>query len=79
MTNQAVVDLVSNGIAVGSTLSAIAEEMTNHCLARDGMDGIGCDNMSVIIISLLHGTEPEEWSRKIAERVVNTSDVSNAN
>lgn len=70
MTNQEVVNFVSTRIASGSTLKEIAEEMTDNCLARDSLSGIGCDNMTVIVVGLYGNAEGEEqqWRRRIMER-----------
>lgn len=42
----------------------------NHCLA-DGNDtaGVGCDNMTVAIVAILHGQTKEQWYERIAKRV----------
>ena len=42
----------------------------DNCLApsSDG-GGYGCDNMTVIIVALLHGQTKEQWYNTIAERV----------
>jgi Protein phosphatase 2C len=69
MSNQDVIDFVSVRIAAGMPLTKIAEEMTDNCLARDSVAGIGCDNMTVIIVGLYTETEKEEWAAKIQKRV----------
>ncbi|KAH0554716.1 probable protein phosphatase 2C T23F11.1 [Cotesia glomerata] len=33
----------------------ICEELLNHCLAPDALMGTGCDNMTAIVVCLLHG------------------------
>lgn len=42
----------------------------NQCLSN-GTDngGVGCDNMTMIIVGLLQGKSPEEWYNMIAKRV----------
>lgn len=42
----------------------------DNCLApsSDG-GGYGCDNMTVIIVALLHGQTKEQWYNTVAERV----------
>jgi hypothetical protein len=44
----------------------------DNCLApsSDG-GGYGCDNMTVIIVALLHGNTKEQWYDMVAERVKN--------
>ena len=43
----------------------------DHCLAPDtsGGAGIGCDNMTVMIVAILGGRTNEEWYSWIADRV----------
>jgi len=42
----------------------------NKCLSN-GADtgGVGCDNMTMIIVGLLHGKTQEDWYNLIAKRV----------
>ena len=43
----------------------ICEELLTRCLAPDcQMGGLGCDNMTVIIVCFLHGGTYEELSEK---------------
>jgi protein phosphatase 2C family protein 2/3 len=40
------------------------------CMARDSESaGIGCDNMTVVIVALLNGRSTEEWQAWVKERV----------
>ena len=42
----------------------------DNCLASNSeTGGVGCDNMTMVIIGLLHGRTKEEWYKVIAERV----------
>jgi len=42
----------------------------DNCLASNSeTGGVGCDNMTVIIIGLLKGKSKEEWYKEIADRV----------
>lgn len=52
-------------------LSDICELMCDHCLAPDTSSGagIGCDNMTVLIVALLGGRTKEEWYSWITDRV----------
>lgn len=47
--------------------------MCDHCLAPDTSSGagIGCDNMTIMIIALLHGRTKEEWYAWVTDRVKN--------
>jgi protein phosphatase 2C family protein 2/3 len=47
--------------------------MTQHCLAKDAMAGIGCDNMTVVICGLTHGKSELEWRERITKRVEATA------
>lgn len=44
-----------------------------HCLAPDthGAQGIGCDNMTILIVAILNGKTEEEWYAMIRDRVAN--------
>ncbi|KAG7878203.1 hypothetical protein KL905_003957 [Ogataea polymorpha] len=70
LTSQQVVDFVRRGIKLKQSLTEICESMMDTCLApSSGGSGIGCDNMSVCIVALLHGQTLEEWYAKIGDRV----------
>lgn len=45
--------------------------MCDHCLAPDTTSGagIGCDNMTVMIVAITHGRTKEEWYKWVTERV----------
>lgn len=45
--------------------------MCDHCLSPDTSSGagIGCDNMTVLIIAILHGRTKEEWYSWVTDRV----------
>ncbi|KAJ3309595.1 Protein phosphatase 2C 2 [Boothiomyces sp. JEL0838] len=77
MTNQQVVDFVSEKLYYGMGLSEICEAMTDRCLAADPMAGIGCDNMTVIICAILAGQTVAEWTEKVVNRYKETAPVSN--
>lgn len=55
-------------------LKDIAELMCEHCLAPDtsSKTGIGCDNMTVLIVAILHGKTKQEWYDWVADRVKNS-------
>lgn len=46
--------------------------MCDHCLAPDTSSGagIGCDNMTVLIVAILNGRTKEEWYSWITDRVM---------
>ncbi len=55
LSNQEVVDFVSRRIGQGMEPEDICEELMTRCLAVDcSMGGLGCDNMTVVLVCLLH-------------------------
>ncbi|WPH01917.1 protein phosphatase 2C protein 1 [Acrodontium crateriforme] len=71
-SSQAVVEFVRRGIAAKQELHSICENMMDNCLASNSeTGGVGCDNMTMIIIGLLNGKTKEEWYNMIGERVAN--------
>lgn len=60
------------GIAAKQDLQRICENMMDNCLASNSeTGGVGCDNMTMIVVGLLHGMSKDEWYKKIGERVAN--------
>ncbi|KAK4190725.1 putative phosphatase 2C [Podospora australis] len=71
-SSQAVVEFVRRGIAAKQDLDKICENMMDNCLASNSeTGGVGCDNMTMIIIGFLRGRTKEEWYEEIAKRVAN--------
>ncbi|KAI9664578.1 MAG: Protein phosphatase 2C 2 [Bathelium mastoideum] len=71
-SSQAVIEFVRRGIAAKQELHAICENMMDNCLASNSdTGGVGCDNMTIIIVGLLRGRTKEEWYKDIADRVAN--------
>lgn len=71
-TSQEVIEFVRRGIAAQMSLDKIAENLMDNCISSTAeMGGVGCDNMTVIIVGLLRGKTEEEWYRLVSERVVN--------
>ena len=69
-SSQAVVEFVRRGIAAGQELHAICENLMDNCLASNSdTGGVGCDNMTVVIVGLLNGKTKDEWYKMIADRV----------
>ncbi|KAG8916804.1 Protein phosphatase 2C 2 [Tulasnella sp. 417] len=71
LTSQQVVDIVRRLIAEKKELDQICEVIMDKCLAPDSdiNGGVGCDNMTVVIVGLLRGRTKEEWYNWIADRV----------
>nr|XP_023907969.1 protein phosphatase 2C homolog 2-like [Quercus suber] len=71
-SSQAVVEFVRRGIAAKQELQAICENMMDNCLASNSeTGGVGCDNMTMVVIGLLNGKTKEEWYKMIGDRVAN--------
>ena len=69
-SSQAVVEFVRRGIAAKQELSKISENMMDNCLASNSeTGGVGCDNMTMIVIALLRGKSKDQWYQEIADRV----------
>ncbi|KAK3170938.1 hypothetical protein OEA41_003022 [Lepraria neglecta] len=69
-SSQAVVEFVRRGIAAQQELSKISENMMDNCLASNSeTGGVGCDNMTMIVIALLRGKSKDQWYQEIADRV----------
>lgn len=65
-------EFVRRGIVAKQELSRICENLMDNCLASNSdTGGVGCDNMTVIIIGLLRGKSKDEWYQMIADRVAN--------
>src|SRR5687768_9184654 len=46
--------------------------MMDNCLASNSeTGGVGCDNMTMIVVGFLNGKTKEEWYEEIAQRVAN--------
>ncbi|KAI9348684.1 phosphatase 2C-like domain-containing protein [Obelidium mucronatum] len=74
MSNDQVVDFVMYQIAADQPLGNIAELMMEYCLAGDSdVGGVGCDNMTVVIVAILGDGKGvsmgyEEWVAQVKER-----------
>jgi protein phosphatase 2C family protein 2/3 len=82
LSNQEVVDFVVKCIAEGKYPEDICEELLSYCLAPVcQMGGLGGDNMTLIIVCLLHGQPYEnliERCKKLhAEREKKRNDIFN--
>lgn len=71
-SSQAVIEFVRRGIVAKQDLASICENMMDNCLASNSdTGGVGCDNMTMVIVGLLHGRTKEQWYEDIAKRVAN--------
>ncbi|TFK52534.1 PP2C-domain-containing protein [Heliocybe sulcata] len=71
LSSQDVVSIVRLKVAEGKELSEIAEFICDHCLAPNTTEGtgVGCDNMTLLIVAILHGKTKEQWYEWIKDRV----------
>jgi protein phosphatase 2C family protein 2/3 len=72
-SSQSVVEFVRRGIVAKQELYQICENMMNNCLSSncETTGGVGCDNMTMVVVGLLHGKTKEQWYNQIAARVAN--------
>lgn len=69
LSSQQAVEVVRRGIVDGKNLTEISEGMIDICLAPTAYgSGIGCDNMSIIIVAILNGKTEEQWYKSIIEK-----------
>ena len=62
MDSNEVAEFVRQQIVRETSLKIICEKLMDRCLAPDSeIGGVGCDNMIVIIVALLHGRSLKEW------------------
>ncbi|KAF8319125.1 protein phosphatase 2C 2, partial [Clavulina sp. PMI_390] len=73
MSSQDVINWTRHQISQKIPLSQICEDMMSRCLSPDSdiQGGIGCDNMTVMVIALLGERTLDEWYSWVAERVEN--------
>lgn len=67
MNNQEVIDFCRDRLAAGREPQVICEELLTRCLAPDcQMAGLGCDNMTVVLVCLTRGADAEAFAAKCA-------------
>ncbi|ELU07597.1 hypothetical protein CAPTEDRAFT_117783 [Capitella teleta] len=68
LTNQEVVEFVRARVADKMEPEIICEELMMRCLAPDcQMGGLGCDNMTVVLVCFLHGGSYDELAEKCSQ------------
>lgn len=74
LTNEEVVEFIRTRIAEGMQPEIICEELMTRCLAPDcQMGGLGCDNMTVLLVCFLHGGTYEGLAHKCSRPVGKSS------
>lgn len=77
MSNQQVVDYIIDGVKNEKTLDKICEDIMDSCLANDSTsNGLGYDNMSIMIIGVLHDKSEKEWYDWIREKHNNSNEMN---
>ncbi|TFY81911.1 hypothetical protein EWM64_g2100 [Hericium alpestre] len=71
LSSQQCVDVVRLQLSEGKQLPQICENICELCLAPDTSSGagIGCDNMTILIVALLNGKTKEQWYAMMRERI----------
>lgn len=74
MTSQEVITFVREHIALGDSLKIVCEKLMENCLApASDYGGLGCDNMTVVIVAILNGKTPKDWASMIVSQVAETN------
>ncbi|KAG0165119.1 Protein phosphatase 2C 2 [Apophysomyces sp. BC1034] len=77
MTNQEVVNFVRQKLGEKKLLKSICEDLMDNCLASyPEMSGIGCDNMTVVIVAFLRKKSMSEWYSWMAQKNARTDNAS---
>jgi len=72
MTSQNTVDFIRRSIADRQPLDKVCESVIDFCLAPDSdWGGVGCDNMTIMIVAILGDRTQEQWYDWMVERVNN--------
>ncbi|GAA5830008.1 hypothetical protein JCM11251_006843 [Rhodosporidiobolus azoricus] len=70
LTSQQVIDYVRLAISHLTPLETICEEIMDRCLAPDSdWGGVGCDNMTMMVVAILGDRTKDEWYTWVKERV----------
>lgn len=72
LTDQQVIDFIRNKLCEEMSLGAICEALMDYCLSDSALSrknhGIGCDNMTVVIVAFLRKKTPEQWYHWMARK-----------
>ncbi|CAG8644479.1 18607_t:CDS:2 [Gigaspora margarita] len=69
LSSQDVVSFIRKNISENKDLRKVCEDLMDRCLAKDGeLGGIGCDNMTIIVVGFLYNKTEKEWYEWMAER-----------
>ncbi|KAI8328763.1 phosphatase 2C-like domain-containing protein [Chlamydoabsidia padenii] len=71
LKNQEAIDYIRHALTLKKSLKLICEEIMDFCLAESGdMTGIGCDNMTIIIVAFLRKKTVSQWYEWMAAKQV---------
>jgi len=66
LSSEQVVGFCRARLAEGISPEKVCEELVDRCLAPDcELSGVGCDNMSVVLVCLLQGLSKEEYIERL--------------
>lgn len=69
LSSQQVVNFIRRDLAQSRSLKIACENLMERCLAKDSeLGGIGCDNMTVVIVGFLNGRNEKDWYDWMASR-----------
>jgi protein phosphatase 2C family protein 2/3 len=70
-SSEEVVKIIRHLISIDTPFCDIPGTIFDHCLSPDSNDGhsIGQDNMTMVLVALLHGRTKEEWYEWVKGRV----------
>ncbi|KAH9922773.1 PP2C-domain-containing protein [Epithele typhae] len=73
LSSQQAVNVVRLLISQGRRLPQVCEDICELCLAPDTASGagIGCDNMTIMIVAILNGKSQDQWYNWVTDRVKN--------
>ncbi|KAI8147886.1 phosphatase 2C-like domain-containing protein [Fennellomyces sp. T-0311] len=70
MSNQQVADFIRAKLKQKVDLKTVCENLMDECLAEHSdFGGVGCDNMTVIIVAFLQGKSIDEWYKWVGDKV----------
>ena len=62
LSSQEVIDFIRYKLCEHKSLGPICEELMDFCLSEtNNFSGIGCDNMTIIVVAFLRRRTPQEW------------------
>jgi len=79
VTNEEAVEFVRRRLSMNLEPETICEELMTSCLAPDcQMGGLGCDNMTVILVCYLNGKPYEDLCRRVSSSFAPTASTNSS-